>query len=114
MPSFDVDTTDPASLKVTVGGRRQKGVARVAVDHVAGQGTQLFLTFAAGGRFVGEGDVYIAEPSPRAVAAFLDRVSPAGLERAALAAEEASGGPMSPGVAFLAGLRSMLPAEEGD
>jgi hypothetical protein len=56
--------------------------------------------------------VQVGVPPAAALRAWLDTVSPGELERAALAVDAQAGGmSSSPGVMFLAALRSMLPAE---
>lgn len=96
--------------QVEVDGVPQTGLERVSADCVSGQDPQLYLTFTAGGRFAGAGEVHVVESGAQAIRAWLDGIDPEELEQAALAAQETTMGPTSPGQAFLAGLRRLADA----
>ncbi|WP_256789818.1 hypothetical protein [Frankia sp. AvcI1] len=111
---FEVDaTTNPARPVVTVDGIEQGPVSRISIDTRPGRTVPtLYLEFARGGRFVGSGDVVVRSNGPDAIRAWLAGLDPAAIERAALAVEEAAGGPVSPGRMFRDGLIALLDAGE--
>ncbi len=115
MRAFEVDATNPGAPRVTVDGVEQEGLSRVVVEVMPGQTIpQLYLEFRAGGSFAGAGDVQVGIPPAAAVRAWLDMVNPAELDQAALAIDEREGSlSRSPGVTYLAALRSLLPADPG-
>ncbi|MCK9929327.1 hypothetical protein MXD62_19445 [Frankia sp. Mgl5] len=115
MRQFEIDATNPVQPRVTVDGVEQTGLTRISVDipELGNYVPQLYLTYARGGKFVGSGDVTVTSAGPDAIRAWLTTVNPSALEDAALAAEQASGGPMSPGAMFKAGMLALLEAQSG-
>lgn len=115
MHSFEIDATNPIQPRVTVDGVEQTGLTRISVDipQVGKWLPRLFLEFEPGGRFVGTGDVVVQQDGPDAIRARLAKVSPDALETAALAVQQASMGPMSPGRMFRDGMLALLEADGG-
>lgn len=112
MHEFSADLTNPAQPVVVVDGQEQTGLTRVSVDFYPGAVLpQLYLTYGAGGQYIGTGDVVIRSAEPQAVLAWVDRIDPAALEAAALKAEEQAGRSMAPGEMFRAGLRALAERE---
>lgn len=110
---FEVDATNPFQPRVVVDGVEQTRVRRVSVDIHHRTVPAVYLEFFAGGRFAGSGDVTVQTDGPEPIRAWLAAVNPDALEQAALAAEQASGGPMGPGQMFKAGLIALLDGQHG-
>lgn len=108
MREFTVSYDGSGVPKVTVDGVEQEGVVRAVVDGQMGQMPALHLTYSAGFTFQGTGDVVVTAEGPAARIAWLRGVDPARWEAAALAAEDRSDVPLSPGSAFKAALISLV------
>ncbi len=113
MHRFEIDATNPLDVQLTIDGTAQPDARRISFDSVRRQAPVLFVEVEAGGQLVGVGDVVVQSDSPEAIRAWLTKVNPDALEQAALAAEQASGGPMGPGQMFKAGMLALLETGRG-
>lgn len=114
LQEFEVDFTNPTRGRVIVGGVDVSDlVTRVSIDAPARQVPTLYLELMAGKKLAGIADVVVAQAGPEGIRAWLTTVNPSALEDAALAAEQATGGPMGPGQMFKAGMLALLDGQHG-